>query len=76
MRTGHLATRWSPVTGTSVSVGLVLGAVVLVAAAILGGRLGLAFVALAVTLPGLLLQDGWRFAFFSCGRGAQAFLTT
>ena len=61
-------------TGTTVSVGLVLGAAVLVAAAVLGGRLGLAFVALAVALPGLLLQDGWRFAFFSCGRGAQAFL--
>jgi O-antigen/teichoic acid export membrane protein len=61
-------------TGTTVSVGLTLGAGVLVAAAIVGGRLGLAFVALAVTLPGLLLQDGWRFAFFSAGRGAQAFL--
>jgi O-antigen/teichoic acid export membrane protein len=61
-------------TGTTVSVGLVLGAGVLVAGAFLGGRLGLAFVALAVILPGLLLQDGWRFAFFSAGRGAQAFL--
>lgn len=61
-------------TGTTVSVGLVLGAGALGAAAVLGGRLGLAFVALAVTLPGLLLQDGWRFAFFSSGRGAQAFL--
>lgn len=61
-------------TGTSLCVGLALGVVVLVAAAVLGGRLGLALLALAITLPGLLLQDGWRFAFFSCDRGAQAFL--
>jgi hypothetical protein len=26
-----------------------------------------------VTLPRLLLQDSWRFAFFSAGRGGQAF---
>ena len=59
--------------GTTVSLGLLLGMAVLVAAAFLGGMLGLGFVALAVALPGLLLQDSWRFAFFSCGRGAQAF---
>ena len=61
-------------TGTTISVGLVLGAVVLVAAAFLGGGLGLAFVALALSLPGLLLQDCWRFAFFASGRGARAFI--
>ena len=60
--------------GTAVSIGLVLGAVVLLAAAVMGGSLGLGLVALAVALPGLLLQDCWRFAFFSCGRGSQAFL--
>jgi O-antigen/teichoic acid export membrane protein len=61
-------------TGTAVSVGLVLGAVLLAASVLLGGRIGLAFIALAIALPGLLLQDTWRYAFFSCGRGAQAFL--
>src|SRR5436309_12339596 len=60
--------------GTTLSVGLVLGAAVAIAGGVLGGSLGLAFVALALCLPGLLLQDGWRFAFFTCGRGAQAFL--
>ena len=30
--------------------------------------------ALGLTLPGLLLQDSWRFAFFVLGRGRQAFL--
>jgi O-antigen/teichoic acid export membrane protein len=61
-------------TGTAISGGLVLGIAVLVAAAVLGGSLGLGFLALALALPGLLLQDSWRFAFFACGRGSQAFL--
>ena len=34
----------------------------------------LAFLALGLTLPGLLLQDSWRYAFFALGRGSQAFL--
>ena len=33
-----------------------------------------AFLALGLTLPGLLLQDSWRYAFFALGRGSQAFL--
>lgn len=61
-------------TGATIAIGLVLGAALLVAAAVLGGDLGLGLVALAIALPGLLLQDGWRFAFFACGRGSQAFL--
>ena len=32
--------------------------------------LGPVFVALGVGLPGLVLQDSWRFAFFASGRGA------
>src|SRR5262249_22982583 len=34
----------------------------------------MAFLALGLTLPALLLQDSWRFAFFARGRGSQAFL--
>ena len=30
--------------------------------------------ALGLTLPGLLLQDSWRYSFFALGRGSQAFL--
>ncbi len=60
--------------GTAVSLGLLLGTAVLVAAAVIGGTLGLGLAALAVALPGLLLQDSWRFAFFSSGRGKQAFV--
>lgn len=61
-------------TGTAVLVGLVTGSCVLVAAKLLGGAAGPAFLALGLTLPGLLLQDSWRFAFFALGRGGGAFL--
>ena len=46
----------------------------LAAAALLGGTARLAFLALGLTLPGLLLQDSWRYSFFALGRGSQAFL--
>ena len=61
-------------TGTAVIVGLVTGACVLAAAALLDGTAKLAFLALGLTLPGLLLQDSWRYSFFALGRGSQAFL--
>jgi O-antigen/teichoic acid export membrane protein len=61
-------------TGTAAFVGLACGACVLVAAALLPGTARLAFFALGLTLPGLLLQDSWRFAFFAVGRGGQALL--
>ena len=54
--------------------GLVAGACVLGAAAVIGGTAGAAFLALGLTLPGLLLQDSWRYSFFAFGRGGQAFL--
>jgi hypothetical protein len=38
------------------------------------GALSQAFLALGLSLPGLLLQDSWRFIFFSAGRGSLAFL--
>ena len=41
---------------------------------VLHGTPRLAFLALGLTLPGLLLQDSWRYAFFAVGRGGQAFL--
>ena len=61
-------------TGTATVVGLVTGACALAVAAMLNGTAGMAFLALGLTLPGLLLQDSWRFAFFALGRGSQAFL--
>ena len=64
----------SSCTGTATVVGLVTGAGVIAIAAVLHGTAGLAFLALGLALPGLLLQDSWRFAFFAQGRGSQAFL--
>lgn len=61
-------------TGTAAVVGLAIGACVLVAGALFHGTVGAAFLALGLMLPGLLLQDSWRFSFFALGRGSQAFL--
>jgi glycosyltransferase involved in cell wall biosynthesis/O-antigen/teichoic acid export membrane protein len=60
-------------TGMATAVGLVTGACCAVAGLLLAGATGAALLALGVMLPGLLLQDSWRFAFFSAGRGGQAF---
>jgi O-antigen/teichoic acid export membrane protein len=61
-------------SGTAAVVGLVTGAAVLIAAMILHGTARSAFLALGLTLPVLLLQDSWRYAFFALGRGRGAFL--
>ncbi|HEU5385641.1 MAG TPA: hypothetical protein VFV73_07045 [Streptosporangiaceae bacterium] len=61
-------------TGTATVMGLVMGALALVVSMFLHGTTGMAFLALGLTLPGLLVQDSWRFAFFALGRGGQAFL--
>ncbi|WOX20460.1 hypothetical protein [Streptomyces solicathayae] len=60
--------------GTALGVGAALGAVSLLVGLALGGRVGTAFVCLGVVLPGLLLQDAWRFAFFAAGAGRKAFV--
>jgi O-antigen/teichoic acid export membrane protein len=61
-------------TGTAAVVGFAIGACVLTAAILLGGAVRGAFLALGLTLPGLLLQDSWRYSFFALGRGSQAFI--
>ena len=61
-------------TGTAAAVGLAAAVCVLAAAAVLGGPVRAAFLALGLTLPGLLLQDSWRYSFFALGRGGRAFL--
>ena len=60
--------------GTAVIVGLVTGICSLLIAMVLTGTTKAAFIALGLTLPGLLLQDSWRYAFFALGRGSQAVL--
>jgi O-antigen/teichoic acid export membrane protein len=61
-------------TGASLMAGLVTGAFAMIAAVLLSGTPRLAFLALGLTLPGLLLQDSWRYSFFALGRGSQAFI--
>jgi O-antigen/teichoic acid export membrane protein len=61
-------------SGAALVVGAVGGAVAVLFGATSTGALRQAFLALGISLPGLLLQDSWRFIFFSGGRGSLAFL--
>ena len=61
-------------TGTALLVGLAAGGCALAVAPLIGGTTGKAFLALGLTLPGLLLQDSWRYSFFAVGRGHYAFI--
>lgn len=61
-------------SGTAWATGLLAGLVCLALGVLLPSQVGVAFIALAVGLPGILLQDSCRFAFFSCGRGDRAFV--
>jgi hypothetical protein len=61
-------------SGTATSVGLIAGACCVVAGLGFGESTGAALLGLGLTLPGLLLQDSWRFAFFSAGKGRLAFV--
>jgi O-antigen/teichoic acid export membrane protein len=61
-------------TGTAVVAGIALGTCALIAGVLLTGSLGVGFIALGLTLPGLMLQDSWRYAFFAVGRGGHSFL--
>jgi O-antigen/teichoic acid export membrane protein len=61
-------------TGTAIIVGLFGGICALTTGALAGGVTGQAFVALGLTLPGLLLQDSWRYAFFAARKGYHALI--
>jgi O-antigen/teichoic acid export membrane protein len=61
-------------SGLAAIVGLTSGLVVLGLAMLLSGYTRMSFLALGLSLPGLMLQDSWRFAFFARGRGGHAFL--
>ena len=75
---GTDASTWRRATagcaGTALLVGLAAGICALTAGSLVGGTTGLAFIALGLTLPGLLLQDSWRYSFFAVGRGHHAFI--
>jgi O-antigen/teichoic acid export membrane protein len=61
-------------TGTALVVGTVTGVLSIVVGILLPGHVGTAFIALGFGLPGLMLQDSWRFAFFAAGRGQGALI--
>ncbi|MFD5801460.1 MATE family efflux transporter [Streptomyces sp. NPDC127020] len=61
-------------SGTALGVGATVGAVCLVAGLGMGGSVGPAFAGLGLMLPGLLLQDAWRYSFFAAGQGRKAFV--
>jgi O-antigen/teichoic acid export membrane protein len=75
---GAVRGRWrratSEATGTALTVGLGAGAICIAAGLLLPDPVGPVFVALGVGLPGLTLQDSWRFAFFARGSGSIAFV--
>jgi O-antigen/teichoic acid export membrane protein len=62
------------VSGTALVIGLASSLIALAIAFAGDGALRAAFLALALVLPGLIVQDAWRFAFFAHGRGRDAFL--
>ncbi|HEY4571361.1 MAG TPA: hypothetical protein VIH10_17950 [Kribbella sp.] len=62
-------------SGMAIAVGVVTGLVCAGVGLTIGGRTGSAFVALGIVLPGLMLQDSWRFAFFASGQGGKAFIS-
>lgn len=61
-------------SGAAAAAGIAAAAVCGVAAVLLGGAVGAGLGALAVALPGLLVQDAWRYGFFASGRPAGAAL--
>jgi O-antigen/teichoic acid export membrane protein len=63
------ATATAALVGAVVGVGCVAAAVLLPDGAVQG-----AFLILGLMLPGLLLQDSWRYVFFAARRGRDAFL--
>jgi O-antigen/teichoic acid export membrane protein len=61
-------------TGTAVVLGMGLGVVALILGLTLRGGIGTALLAMALVLPGLLLQDAWRMVFFAQRRPDRATL--
>lgn len=73
---GDVADAVRRAAGTSFGIGVAAGLVCLLAAAVLGAAgadpAASCLLALGVVLPGLLVQDAWRYAFFAMGRPAAA----
>jgi O-antigen/teichoic acid export membrane protein len=86
MATDPLAIRFSDVstttwrrgvaasTATATMFGVVAGALCVLLALVPNSAASHSFLSLGLMLPGLMLQDSWRYAFFAAGQGGKAFL--
>jgi len=63
----------SAATGTAILLGALAGVVCIAASFLFGGSLHPSLIVLGISMPGLMLQDTWRNAFFCNLRGAYAF---
>ena len=74
--TDNQTRRWATglATGAAIVFGLLTGLICAVAGLCLGGQARMAMLALAISLPGLILQETWRHTFFAAGRPAAATL--
>lgn len=61
-------------TTTALLVGLLMGIVSLLVGVVATGTTRMSFIALGLSLPGLSLQDSWRYSFFAAGQGSKAFV--
>jgi O-antigen/teichoic acid export membrane protein len=64
----------SSATGTALLLGAAAGLMCVIAAAFVRGILGDVLLAVGVMMPGLLVLDIWRYAFFAAARGTSAFI--
>jgi O-antigen/teichoic acid export membrane protein len=75
---GAIGERWRDATAAASATAIMVGAIAGVGCVVVGFLLphsvGPAFIALGVLLPGLMLQDSLRFAFFAAGRPRAALL--
>lgn len=62
------------IAGAVVLLAVVVSAILLTISAIFQGVVGRSLLALAIVLPGLCLQDAWRYCFISQGRAVSAVL--
>lgn len=75
---GADAVRWragaESATGAALALGIVMGFLCFLVSIVADSALEQAFTGLALGLPGLLVQDSWRYAFFAQSKGTQAFV--
>lgn len=60
-------------TGAALIIGAVIGLTCMIFGLVVGGSVGGAVFVLGPAMPGLLLQDTWRYAFFAGGKPVSAF---